>query len=932
MAVQNAVDAEVNLAHKQSTSFGGRFTHPLFHLLNTPISRLRLSLPGLLAAASLVLSLPLARAQTYTVTQLPTLGGTQTTGLAINNSGTVAGDSTLVGDTVTHAITYANGAVVDLGTVPGGTSSYANGINEFGNVVGNSDTVAGTVPQAFESTFSVITDLGTLGGTKSYAFGINESGTIVGNANLSGDTATHAFSYNNGVMTDLGTLGGANSIAYAINSAGTIVGYEEPTSTLGLHRAFSSSKGVMTDLGTLGGTRSISYGINDAGTIVGDAATASGAIHAFSYSGGVMTDLGTIGGATGSSFAYAINSSGVIVGYSAVTGSAVNHSFVYTNGLMADLNSLVTISGVTLTGPPAINDLGQIIANGTDGRAYLLTPASLHLVVSTPTSANQGSVLSVTVSAVDGSGNLATSYGGLVAVSSSDAAAVLPASKALTNGTASFAVTLKTTGVQTITASDTVIPSVTGTSAPITVIHVIPPGISVKPLPQSVNVGANAVFWAVATGSAPLTYQWNFNGVPIAGATSPLLQDVSVAPLGAGSFTLTVSNTGGSVTSAPVTLSLNSTGSGNPLHFVSQPIAQSAAGASRVVLSALTAGSDGGPPATYQWFQNGVALSGATGPELVIAAAGASNSGTYLCAAMNSSGALLSNQAALTVLGGVSTGRLSNLSCRSAVGAGASQLIAGFVLGGQGTAGGESVLVRASGPALTQFGVAGVLADPQLTLYSLGGPVASNSGWGGNTLIASTATALGAFPWTSASSHDSALVEPLPGGSYTAQVSGSSGDSGIALAEVYDATPEGSVTSPSPRLINLSARAQVGSGGNILIAGFVIGGTTSKTVLIRGSGPALSAFGVAGFLPDPELKVYEDNNDGTSTLLAVDAGWGGDAQVASAAASVGAFSWGYFGTPDSAVLVSLPPGAYTAQVSGVSGDQGVALVEIYEVP
>ena len=89
------------------------------------------------------------------------------------------------------------------------------------------------------------------------------------------------------------------------------------------------------------------------------------------------------------------------------------------------------------------------------------------------------------------------------------------------------------------------------------------------------------------------------------------------------------------------------------------------------------------------------------------AAAGASNSGTYLCAAMNSSGALLSNQAALTVLGGVSTGRLSNLSCRSAVGAGASQLIAGFVLGGQGTAGGESVLVRASGPARRQVPACG---------------------------------------------------------------------------------------------------------------------------------------------------------------------------------------------------------------------------------
>ncbi len=118
----------------------------------------------------------------------------------------------------------------------------------------------------------------------------------------------------------------------------------------------------------------------------------------------------------------------------------------------------------------------------------------------------------------------------------------------------------------------------------------------------------------------------------------------------------------------------------------------------------------------------------------------------------------------------------------------------------------------------------------------------------------------------------------------------------------------------------------------MLIAGFVIGGTTAKTVLIRGSGPALSAFGVAGTLPDPQLQLFQSNSDGTSTLLHSDTGWGGDPQIATIAASVGAFSWGTSATPDSAILITLPPGAYTAEISGASGDTGVALVEIYDVP
>jgi hypothetical protein len=258
------------------------------------------------------------------------------------------------------------------------------------------------------------------------------------------------------------------------------------------------------------------------------------------------------------------------------------------------------------------------------------------------------------------------------------------------------------------------------------------------------------------------------------------------------------------------------------------------------------------------------------------------------------------------------------------------------VIGGAGTSGNQSLLIRGSGPALTAFGVPGVLPDPQLQLYQSNPDGTStlkdtNTGWEGDSLIASAAAAVGAFPWTNSSSHDAALLETLPQGPFTAQIAGESGDTGVALAEVYDATPAGTYTPSMSRLMNISARVQVGAGGSILIAGFVIGGSTAKTVLIRGSGPALTGFGVSGALPDPQLKLYKSNADGTSTLLEENNGWGGDARIMSVSALVGAFSWGWYATPDSALLLTLPPGGYTAQVSGASGDTGVALVEVYEV-
>ena len=103
------------------------------------------------------------------------------------------------------------------------------------------------------------------------------------------------------------------------------------------------------------------------------------------------------------------------------------------------------------------------------------------------------------------------------------------------------------------------------------------------------------------------------------------------------------------------------------------------------------------------------------------------------------------------------------------------------------------------------------------------------------------------------------------------------------------------------------------------------------TVLIRASGPAIAAapFSVPGTISDPQLVLQ---NQGTGAVLASNSSWGGDAEISTTAAAVGAFQWTSSASHDSALLITLPPGNYTAAVSGTSGDAGVALLEVYEVP
>jgi hypothetical protein len=116
----------------------------------------------------------------------------------------------------------------------------------------------------------------------------------------------------------------------------------------------------------------------------------------------------------------------------------------------------------------------------------------------------------------------------------------------------------------------------------------------------------------------------------------------------------------------------------------------------------------------------------------------------------------------------------------------------------------------------------------------------------------------------------------------------------------------------------------------VLFAGFVIGGNSALTVLIRASGPAIAAapFDVPGTIPDPELTLQ---NPSSGAVLAKNTSWGGDSEITNTAASVGAFSWSVPTSHDSALLITLPPGNYTAAAAGETGDTGVAIVEVYEV-
>ena len=279
--------------------------------------------------------------------------------------------------------------------------------------------------------------------------------------------------------------------------------------------------------------------------------------------------------------------------------------------------------------------------------------------------------------------------------------------------------------------------------------------------------------------------------------------------------------------------------------------------------------------------------------------------------------------------------RLSNVSVRARAGTGSDTLIAGYV-----THGGEaSVLARGVGPSLGVFGVTTVLADPQVRLFSSATEISTNDNWGNGpaAFLAATAARLGAFPLGEGSA-DAALYTTSPTAAYTVQVSGKNATTGIALAELYDASaPPADAT--SPRIVNFSVRTTASTGDDTMIVGFTLAGDNTRNVVIRAVGPGLTRFGVTDTLPDPMLTLFRGDR-----AVAANDDWAFTSDqrlyLLEAFKTIGAFplesatavGGATTSSKDAALLISLRPGSYTVQVAGKSGARGVALVEIYEVP
>jgi sugar lactone lactonase YvrE len=434
-----------------------------------------------------------------------------------------------------------------------------------------------------------------------------------------------------------------------------------------------------------------------------------------------------------------------------------------------------------------------------------------------------------------------------------------------------------------------------------------PIAITARPVSQSVDTGQNVTFSVAASGSG-LTYQWLKNGASITGATNASYTITSAQPADAGTYAVRVTSGATSETPSAKLIVGGSSGSGATVTITNQPLSRSVEVGQTATFTVMATGSN----LTYQWYKDGSAIPGATASTYSITNAQPSHAGTYLVRV--SSGVISADSAAASLLvEGVVVGptaRLSNLSVRTAMSAG-QRLIVGFFVDG----GSRQILVRAAGPALAALGLGGTMADPNLELYSGSTLVLSNDNWSAS--LADVFASVGAFAFP-AGSRDAAFQQSVTG---SASVHALGTGAGIVLVEAYD-TGSGN----TPRMTNLSARNRVGTGDDILIAGFAISGTGNKRLLLRAAGPALTALGVTGVLANPRLELYSS----AGVKLNENEDW--DASLGTTFSSVGAFPFPA-ASRDAALIVELSAGAtYTVQVRGSDGGTGEALIEVYELP
>jgi hypothetical protein len=257
----------------------------------------------------------------------------------------------------------------------------------------------------------------------------------------------------------------------------------------------------------------------------------------------------------------------------------------------------------------------------------------------------------------------------------------------------------------------------------------------------------------------------------------------------------------------------------------------------------------------------------------------------------------------------------ANISTRAFIGTGANVLIGGIIVQGSQPA---SVIVRGIGRSLGAFNISNPLYDPLIELRNQNGTlVAENDDWIGDP----NAETIASYRLDPTNSLESALLSTLGAGNYTVQVrafnNGDGNLTGVGLVEAY------ALNNSASRPGNVSSRAQVLTGDNVMIAGFIIGGSAPKEVVVRGIGPSLASAGVAGALPDPTLTLV----DGAGNVLAFNDDWQADPNAGRVSSSGLAPSR----PVESAIARTLNPGSYTAIVRGQNNATGIGLAEVYDL-
>lgn len=451
------------------------------------------------------------------------------------------------------------------------------------------------------------------------------------------------------------------------------------------------------------------------------------------------------------------------------------------------------------------------------------------------------------------------------------------------------------------------------------------PVIFVHPQTYAISRGASISLSVSMYGEAPFTCQWYKDGIPIdtlhTTSSTDALRIANVQEASLGDYSVEVRNAHGVTHSAAGRISL----AGPPVVTQQPPASLNVSPGQTLLLSLSATGGN----LSIHWRRNGETINYDSGlaagsHTALVPIVGTTQSGTYVAEIANSAGTVTSRTVNVTVMPEAKPSQLMNMSVRTAVGTGDQALILGFVVAGASRSP-TTLLIRGTGPALEAFGITGRLPNPRLRLYEGSRLIEENDDWGGNREAIALGARLGAFAIPNAASKDAVIVpSALSSGAFTVVLDDPQGLTGTALAEIYadPATP----AIPSARLANLSSRSHLSARANPLVAGFVISGETARTVLVRGIGPGLAPFGVTNTQPVVDLALFDAQGRPLAEAMQH------PGSTAAFFERVGAFAIDAGDIRNRAILMTLPPGAYTAQVRGVADTPGFAMIEVYEVP